>query len=105
MQTKSKLATYIGFSIRSGKILYGYENIIAARKKVYLILLDEETGESTKKKITSYAVKNAVNIYVLLSGELFAYCGGKNVKCLGLTDMNLASAAENEFKTNIGGNN
>ena len=105
MQTKNKLGTYLGFSIRSGKILYGYENLIAARKRVHLILLDDETGESTKKKVVSFAEKNAVNIYVLPSGELSAYCGGKNVKCLGLTDINLASAAEKELKTNIGGNN
>ena len=105
MQTKSKLGTYIGFSIRSGKILYGYENVIAARKSVRLILLDEETGESSKKKITAFAEKKAIKIFLLPSGELSAYCGGKNVKCLGLTDKNLASAAENELKTNIGGNN
>lgn len=105
MQTKNKLGTYIGFSIRSGNVLYGYEKVISTRKRPYLILLDDETGESSKKKITAYAEKYTVKIYSLPSGALSAYCGGKNVKCLGLTDKNLASAAENELKTNIGGNN
>ena len=104
MPINDKLATYIGFSIKSRNILYGYEKVSATRKAVYLILVDEAIGESSAKKIASCAEKRNIPIYSLQKDRLSQYCGGRNVKCIALTDRGLASGAIN-LLNNIGGNN
>ena len=104
MPINSKLVTYIGFSVKSRNILYGYENIIATRKKIYIILVDEGIGESSRKKVNSYAEKKRIPIYFLQKESLSQLCGGRNVKCVALTDAGLAAGAQNELN-NIGGNN
>ena len=104
MPINNKLMTYIGFSVKSRNILYGYENILATRKKMYLILVDESIGESSGKKVASCAANKLIPIHYLKKDLLSQLCGGRNVKCVALTDVGLASGAINELN-NIGGNN
>jgi len=105
MQEKSKLAAYVGFSVKSRNVVYGYENVIAAGRRVLLVLCDPSLGESSRKKILAFSERMKVETFFLKSDELSSYCGGKNVKCIGLTDPNLASAAQKELKNAIGGSN
>jgi len=104
MQISNKLKAYIGFSIKSRNILYGYESVIASKRKIYLIFVDQALGENSEKKIQAYAAKNIIPIYKTEEGLISYLCGGKNVKCIGLTKAELASAAVKEL-INIGGNN
>jgi len=104
MPINNKLVTYIGFSIKSRNILYGYENVIASRKRIYLVLVDESIGGSSGNKVAAFTEKKNVPIYYLEKDVLSQLCGGRNVKCIALTDAGLASAAQNVLN-NIGGNN
>ena len=104
-QKKSKLSAYIGFSVKSRKIIYGYEGVCASRKRVFLILADEALGESSHKKLAAYAERSGVRMITLPAGIIASYCGAGNIKCIGLTDENLASAAEKEINNTIGGSN
>ena len=99
MPINNKLATFIGFSVKSRNILYGYESILSARKKIFLILLDEAIGESSRKKVLSFATKKSIPIYDLEKDGLSALCGGRNVKCIALTDAGLASGAKKAIIT------
>ena len=94
MNLNAKVAAYIGFSVKSGKILYGYESVIAA-KKARLVLFDPALSEHSRKKIRKYAETTGVSVVEL--PDLADYCGGRKVKCIGLVDENLASATEKEL--------
>ena len=100
MSRSEKIAAYIGFSIKSGKISYGYESVISGKKKLFLILCDESLSEHSLKKVKRYAEAKAIQLYVI-SG-LSEYFGGKAVKCIGLAEEHLASATVSELKT-VGG--
>lgn len=94
MSLNAKVAAYIGFSIKAGKLIYGYENVIAS-KKVRLILCDTGISENSMKKVQRYA--DEVKINVITIEDLAEYFGGKPVKCIGLVEENLASATEKEL--------
>lgn len=97
--SNNKLFSYLGYSIKSRTIVFGYENIIESKKHVRLIIYNDELGENSQKKILKYAEEKKIPIYRVKSEFLLLYLGGRNCKCVGLTDENLASAAECELKT------
>jgi len=99
MSLNAKVAAYIGFSIKAGKLLYGYESVIATQK-ARLILCDRGLSDHSMKKVRKYAETTGVPIIVL--EDLAEYFGGKQVKCIGLVEENLASATEKELKK-VGG--
>ena len=95
MSKNDKLAAYIGFSIKSGKAIYGYEGIISSKKTVRLVICDPNLAENSRKKLENYLSSRGMKAYDL--EDLPSYCGGKNVKCIGLIEEHLASAAETEL--------
>ena len=95
MSLNRKVAAYIGFSIKAGKILYGYESVISS-KKARLVLCDAELSEHSMKKVRKYSEETGVTVIVL--DDLSDYFGGKSIKCIGLVEENLASATEKELK-------
>lgn len=97
MQRSDKLFSYIGFSIKSGKIVFGYESVISAGKKVCLILCDSAIGRSAKNEITFFANNEKIKIAFLPENDLSYYFGGRKVKCVGLTDEGLSLASEREL--------
>ena len=97
MNRNDKLFSYVGFSIKSGKILFGYETVIESGKKVFLVLCDASIGRSAKNEIAFYAKNKNVPIAYLPESALSEYCGGRKVKCVGLTDEGLALASKREL--------
>ena len=99
MSLNPKVSAYIGFSIKSGKVVYGYESVIASRKS-RLILCDPSLSEHSMKKVRNYAEK--ANVDVIIVENLAEYFGGKQVKCVGLAEEHLASATATELNK-VGG--
>ena len=95
MSLDPKIAAYIGFSVKAGKIVYGYEGVITAGKKVRLILVSDALGENSLKKVLRGAERSGVKVMTL--SNLAEYFGGKQVKCVGLVEESLASATEKEL--------
>lgn len=93
----NKLFSYIGFSYRSGKIVIGYEKVIETRSKIKLILISSDLGRSSTSKIRAYAEIFRVPVATLPNNLLSELLGGRKIKCIGLTDLNLAAAARNEL--------
>ena len=98
MSRNEKIAAYIGFSVKSGKILYGYESVISSAKKVRLILCDGALSENSRKKVLRYAEEKNIKRYDI--DGLSEYFGGKPIKCVGLVEEHLASATEKELLKN-----
>ena len=95
MSRNEKIATYLGFSIKSRKIVYGYEGVLNAKKKLFLVLCDRDLSENSLKKVTKYA--ELKSIALRMASGLPDYFGGKVVKCVGIAEEHLASAIETEL--------
>ena len=103
MSRNDKIASYIGFSIKAGKLVYGYENVIASKKMVYLVICDQSLAENSSEKVRRYAVRR--NVPVISVPNLSEYFGGKAIKCVGMAEPHLAEAVAIEFNKTFGGSN
>lgn len=90
---EEKLKAYLGFSVRSGKILFGADDISAARRGIYLILADEDLGKTAMKRLKAAADALGAPTY-LYRGKLGGLICKPAVKAAALKDKNLAKAAE-----------
>lgn len=108
--TKSKIETYIGFCIRSRKILFGVDNIEKQRKGICLIIADEELGENSYKVLKKAKEKFDCPMLTANAGILGEHTYRPKVKAVAVTDKNLASAilsaltSEPQYKFYSGGN-
>ena len=101
MSRNEKINAYIGFSIKSGKIVYGYESILLNKKRIYLILCDRALSPNSLKKVERFTVEKNIKSYLI--EDLSAYFGGRRIKCGGIGEEHLASAIENELNNTVGG--
>lgn len=108
---KSKIETYLGFSIRSRKIIFGAEMIERKKKGVYLLVIDGSIGKNSLKTILLAKEKLGCPLYITDEGSLAEWVHRPAVKAVAITDNNLASAmiksadGEPKFKLYSGGNN
>lgn len=108
---KSKIETYLGFCIRSGKIAFGTDNVDKQKKGVQLLLADASMGDSSFKTILKAKERFACPLLIVDAGILGERLHRPAVKAVAITDKNLASAiltcvdSELQFKLYSGGNN
>ena len=92
MQNSNKIKTYIGFSVRSGQIIYGADTLIETRKHVKLIVLCSSLASSSKDKVIEYAKSKNIPVLTLEDLLLEDVVFKKNCKVVGLLNKNLAQA-------------
>ena len=108
---KSKIETYLGFSIRSRNIIFGAEMIEKKKKGVFLLVIDGSIGKNSLKSILNAQEKLGCPLYSTDAGVLAEWVHRPAVKAAAITDKNLAlaiiSSADSEprFKLYSGGNN
>ena len=108
---KSKIETYLGFCIRSGKIIFGTEMISRQKKGVKLLISDGGMGANSFKIMVNAKATLACPLLQTESGLLGELMHRPAVKAVAIKDEHLASAilkevADNpQFKLYSGGNN
>jgi len=92
----NKLKTYIGFAIKAGNVVFGYDNLIVSRKKLELVLMCNTLNDKMTSKVFNFCTnKNLKVIKLDLNlGDLIS----RNCKVLGISNHNLSQAILNELK-------
>lgn len=86
-----KIESYIGFAVKSGKILYGLDIIKVYRKKMRLLLLCPGAGENLKKE--AEFISSSKEIPLLITDVPLQQLTHKmNCKLAAVLDPNLAKA-------------
>ena len=107
----NKIETYLGFCIRSRKILFGIDNVDKQRKGVSLLICDEELGKSSFKTMLHAREKFGCPLLIAKKSVLSEYLHRPAVKAVAILDNNLAQAilsvveSEPQFKFYSGGIN
>ena len=83
--------SYLGFAVRSGKIIYGIDNIELNRKRKYVIVLGNDASENLHEKASRYSEKFNVPM-VCLNESLSEMINKPNCKIVALLDANMAKA-------------
>lgn len=91
---ESKITTYLGFAVKSHKIIYGTDDVLK-NKNSKIILISNSLSEGSLQKLETHA--NAKNIPLKKTDdEIFLKVfGEKNVKVVAITDDGLANAIKN----------
>ena len=87
-----KIGAYLGFCIRSGKIIYGIDEIEKQKKGVYLLLADGALSENSLKVVEKSRERLACPCLVTENGLLGELLHKPAVKAVALKDKNLSSA-------------
>ena len=87
----NKLVTYLGFAQKSGKLLYGVDNIEAKEEKVHIALFDNTLSDNSYKKLCNIARRSNITVYQsdIAIAELL---GKANCKAIGIMSKDLANA-------------
>ncbi len=108
---KSKIETYLGFSIRSRRIIFGTEMISRQKKGVKLLIVDGAMGANSLKIIVKAQATLGCPLLQAEAGLLAEWTHRPAVKAVALTDEHLATAIlqtvahETQIKFYSGGNN
>ncbi len=94
---KDKLASYINFSIKSGDVIFGYDNIFSARKKPILVIYDLTLSNKMIEKLKYYCDMQKIKILPLENLILSDIIKRDNCKVLAFLNINLSKAIENEL--------
>ncbi len=94
---KVKLASLLGFAMKSGNLKTGTENvvksIVSGRAKI--VILATNAAENSTKKITDKSMYYGVNLYrVFTIDELSKIIGKSNRVAVAVTDLGFASSME-----------
>ncbi len=107
---KNKIETYLGFCIRSRKIIFGTEMISRQKKGVKLLIMDGGLGANSLKIMVRAQEILGCPLLQTEVGALGELTHKPAVKAVAITEENLAAAMlsvaeENKLKLYSGGNN
>lgn len=87
----NKVISYIGFAIKSNKILVGQSSLKQAKQHIHLILVCHTASENLKNLAKNLAAKNNCN-FLITKPDLSALTHIADVKIVGILDESLAKA-------------
>lgn len=106
-----KISAYLGFCIRSGKIVFGVDRAEALKKGLHLLIADSTLSENSMKVLVKLKEKFSCPLLVTEGVSLSELLHRPAVKAAAVKDKNLASAiltasaSDAQYKLYSGGNN
>ena len=87
----NKIEALLGFAVKSGKIVYGFDNLCETRKNVKLVLCSPTTNNKVKEKLKLLCDHKK---WVLAESidNLEELIHRQNCKVVGLIDKDMSSA-------------
>lgn len=87
-----KIDSYIGFAVRCGRVSFGLEMLLRAKRPPFVVLYDAALGANSYKNLKYYCVKNKVKAVKLEENHLNDALQRQNVKIISISDESLAKA-------------
>lgn len=88
----TKLDSYIGFAVRSNKVIFGVDRLLESKKTPFVVLYDEELGANSLKHIKLYCERKSVENYSLQHNYLANLLKREKVKVISIIDASLGTA-------------
>lgn len=88
------IGSYLGFAVKSGKIIYGLDNIYKSKRRKYALVLCPSASENLARNAAEYAEKHGLPL-LRTDRPLEEIIFKRNCKLIALLDANMAKAAAN----------
>ena len=92
-----KIESYIGFAIRSRKIVFGIDNIKIYRKRMHLIVLCPTASENLKREAEYLSGVKEIPL-ITTDAPLDELTFKNNCKIAAITDKSLANAVTDNIR-------
>lgn len=97
MQLKSntpinKIDCYVHFAVKSGKVIWGIDNLVKSKKRIFIILYDGALGQNSMKDLKKVIDDKNIPSLQLPENYLNTLLKRENVKVLSVLDESLARA-------------
>ena len=96
LEKKSKVETFIGFSIKAGKVRCGV-NAIATLKKVNLLILCATASDNTKEDAKKLMKRFHCHLIISNKKTVEELTGKEKCKLMAITDKGLSKAIEDNL--------
>lgn len=93
-----KIKTYVGFAIRSGEIVFGFDNIMKSKSKIKLILISSTQQEKVANKLIKYGEEKNIKVIKLNDYKVEDFTSRDNCKVIGIINYNLAEVILKELE-------
>ena len=90
MAIPNKIEALLGFAQKSGKIIFGTDNILFYKTDKFLILCDQNLADNAQKKLRRYAEERKIPVKISQQ-PLSVLLHKEGVKAVAVTDPNLAA--------------
>ena len=90
MQERSKLQSYLGVSIRAGKLVTGVNAIGCTRKRIYALVMCSSAAKNTRKDAEK--LRDRLQVPLCIADNLAELVKKENCKLCALLDRSLAGA-------------
>lgn len=96
--TRDKVKTLLGFALRSGKVIFGVDNIISLNKKKHIVITSSDLSENSFRRL-----KENISIPILICkyATLQEISYRDNCKVIAITDKQMAEAIKNNFNSDL----
>lgn len=104
----SKICSYVGFAIKSGKVLIGTDAILNFKRKIGTVITCTSLAENALKKLEEFSKERKIPLIHFKGESLKALNFNEKVKVVAILDVNLSAeilkniSLESNFK--LGGN-
>lgn len=97
MPINNKVKSYFGFAIKSGNIIYGGDNVIVSRKRMYVVVCSKELNRTALKQVEETCKSKQIKLLFLDTSVIEELTNRNNCKCVAVCEPNLAKAIYNEL--------
>lgn len=87
----NKIDTYIGFALKSRKVVFGLDLLKVQAVKIKVIIADNTLSEKSLREVKFLSGKYKIPL-LISEAELNETLHKKNCKTIGITDINLSKA-------------
>jgi len=94
----TKAFSYLGFAIKSRKVVFGTDSIVEYKKKMYLIVVSELLAQNAQDKIVRRAEQHQIKVKVLADSEFTQLVPKNGCKAIAITSAELAKALLGELE-------
>lgn len=92
----NKIASYLGFAIKSRNIVFGYDNLCACKKNKVLVIYDDTLSEKVQEKLLRLVKFHSWQVIKL--DYTIESVINRNCKALGVLDEHLSDAIKQNYK-------
>ena len=92
---EEKLKGYLNIAIKAGKVVFGADNILGWKKKLFGVVVCETASIGTRDRLEHFANERGFGFVVISGGKTLAeLVGRENIKVIAITNKNLYTIIE-----------